>query len=305
VAMEAARDTAIHEKSTRERRRPEKPVSDPLCDGVRKFIVPLNLTDAYGPTFTIVECRSLHDIIRYAHEKAVLAMFEAGDITLEKGGASIHVVETMVPFHVNIIDLGGGLARGEKRRFVPPAAVLSTPFIALWEGIATPGLRWGPPPGAVNIGSVMSKYLIDQRSPRPLGMPNYAIISRDYLNLNARMDFHFVMIDGLCGLTSRSNYVRFRFKGGGTSKGQCKRRATLIASILEGEGFFTDVRGDLVNGTIQGVTAEHLTEKLVVLGRLLGFTRLLDAAMQSDEIVEEMVLAFQEGDYALSRFEDQ
>ena len=136
-------------------------------------------------------------------------------------------------------------------------------------------------------------------------MPNYAIISRDYLNLNARMDFHFVMIDALCGLTSRSNYVRFRFKGGGTSAGQCQRRAACIAGILEAEGFFTDVRGDLVNGTIQGVTAEHLAEKLVVLGRLLGFTRLLDAAMRTDEMVAEMVRAFQEGDFALTRFETQ
>lgn len=130
-------------------------------------------------------------------------------------------------------------------------------------------------------------------------MPNYAIISRDYFNLNARMDFHFAMIDSVCGLDSRSNYLRFRFKGGGTSIRQRQRRALCIAHILEEHSFYTDVQDDLINASLQGIPADIMTEKLVVLGRLLGFTRLLDAVMGDDRQVELVAKAFLEGDYAL------
>uniref|UniRef100_UPI004049FA94 hypothetical protein n=1 Tax=Dissulfurimicrobium sp. TaxID=2022436 RepID=UPI004049FA94 len=46
-----------------------------------------------------------------------------------------------------------------------------------------------------------------------MGYPNYVIISRDYMNLNARMDFYFVMIDTVCGLNPMANYLRFRLRG--------------------------------------------------------------------------------------------
>ncbi|MEJ2690132.1 MAG: PEP/pyruvate-binding domain-containing protein, partial [Deltaproteobacteria bacterium] len=278
----------------------KEPPSDPLLEAIRQLIVPLNLTDAFGPTFTIRECKSLHDIVRYVHEKGVLAMFEAGDQVLEKGGKAVHILESEVPFLVNIIDLGGGLRQEvEEKRRITPAAVLSLPFRALWDGIATPGLHWGPPPGGVNMGSVMSKWLTDHKSARPVGMPNYAIISRDYLNLNARMDFHFAMIDSVCGPDRRDNYLRFRFKGGGTVIKQRQRRAFCIARILEEHGFYTDVQDDLINASLQGMPAEMTTEKLVVLGRLLGFTRLLEAVMSDDLRVELVARAFLEGDYAL------
>lgn len=273
----------------------------PLCAELRQTILPLHLTDAYGPTFSIAECRSLHDIVRYVHEKAVLAMFHAGDEALEHGGMPVHMVASDVPFLVNIIDLGGGFMAGTPlRRRVPVEQIRSIPFLALWAGVTTPGVNWGPPPGGVNMGPVLSSWLTDHRSARPVGMPNYAIISRDYLNINARMDFHFTMIDTVCGADVRSNYARFRFKGGGTSRQQRLRRARCIALILEAHGFYTDVTGDLVNASIKEMDAEALGKCLTVLGRLLGFTRLLDAVMTGDDMIEHVSHAFLQGDYALS-----
>jgi pyruvate,water dikinase len=273
--------------------------ADPLTGELRELIVPLNLTDAFGPTFVIRECRSLHDIIRYVHEKAVLAMFNAGDAALEEGGVPVRILNSEVPFVVNLIDLGGGLAPEPRpRRQVDPSAILSVPFRALWQGIANPALHWGPAGGGA-LGSVMSSFLTDHRSARPVGLPNYAIISRDYLNLNARMDFHFTMIDAVCGLTPRSNYARFRFKGGGTGPAQRRRRALCIARILEAHGFYTDVRDDLVNGSLQGVSTASLTGKIEILGQLLGFTRLLDAVMRDDRMIDKVAQAFMEGDFEL------
>ncbi len=279
-----------------------KPSLPPLYQELQALVTALNLTDAYGPTFSILECRSLHDIVRFVHEKGVLAMFEAGDEMLEKNLAAVHAVDSPVPFFLSVIDMGGGLAptEGARRRRIPPETVISRPFQALWQGITTPGLHWGPPPGGAPMGSVMSSFLTDQKSERPIGMPNYCIVSRDYCNMNARMDFHFIMIDAVASPAARSNHIKFRFKGGGTSLERRRRRALCIGEIFENYGFLVDVREDLVNASLQGASREAIEEKLVMVGKILGFTRLLDAFMTDDAKITTVAEAFMAGDYALA-----
>ncbi len=274
-----------------------------VLEELKALTVKLNLTDAYGPTFSIMECRSLHDIVRYVHEKAVMAFFKAGDELLEETSGVVYKLESDIPFFLQIIDMGGGLVPElKKKRSVTPDEIRCRPFKALWKGISTPGLRWaGPPPVVGNVSSVVGRWMSDTRSQRPLGMPNYLIIARDYLNLNARMDFHFTMVDSLCGLDHRENHVKFRFKGGGTTLKQRNRRARAIGEILERADFFTDVKADLVNATFAYAPAEVIEEKLVIVGRLLGFTRLIDAAMYSDETPHLVADAFYEGDYELNK----
>ena len=279
---------------------PEIP-TDPVAANLYKLIVPLNLTDAYGPTFSIAECRTLHDLIRYIHEKAVLAMFEMGNATLENSLEAVRHLESDIPFIFSIIDLGGGLHfQSRPGRWIKPADIVSFPLHALWRGIADPKVNWGPPSGGVAMGSVMSRFLTDHKSARPVGLPNYAVVTRDYLNLNARMDFHFIMIDSICGIDSRSNYIRLRFKGGGTSALQRRRRVQCIAAILESSSFACDVSDDLVTADLKGAPQKVIEEKLSVLGRLLGFTRLLDAAMRTDETPRLAAEAFLSGNYQVS-----
>jgi pyruvate,water dikinase len=153
------------------------------------------------------------------------------------------------------------------------------------------------------MGAVMSNWITDQKSERPIGMPNYALVSRDYCNLNARMDFHFIMVDAVCGIDPRSNHIRFRFKGGGTDLGRRRRRAMAIAEIFEHYGFVADVREDLINAALQGAPREAIEEKLVVVGQVLGFTRLLDATMRDDATAHLAARSFIEGDFGLTRLE--
>jgi pyruvate,water dikinase len=285
--------------STPEKERVPEIPADPVAAELHNLIVPLHLTDAYGPTFSIAECRTLHDLIRYIHEKAVIAMFEMGDETLENSSESVRHLELEIPFFISIIDLGGGLLpQTRPGRWIKPADIVSFPLNALLDGVTDPKVNWGPPAGNVAIGSVMSRFLTDHKSARPVGLPNYAIITRDYLNLNARMDFHFIMIDSVCGIDSRSNYIRFRFKGGGTSGVQRRRRAQCISEILETSGFACSAEDDLVTADLKGAPQKILGEKLSMLGRLLGFTRLLDAAMQSDEAPKLAAENFLAGKYA-------
>jgi pyruvate,water dikinase len=125
------------------------------------------------------------------------------------------------------------------------------------------------------------------------------MVARDYMNLNARMEFHFAMIDTVCGRNPKENYIRFRFKGGATRMVQRERRAGFIAEVLQFYDFFTDARGDLVNGTITEMPQIDVEERLVMLGRLLGFTRLMDAVMHNDKSPKIMARAFIDGNYSL------
>ncbi|EPR44270.1 pyruvate phosphate dikinase PEP/pyruvate-binding protein [Desulfovibrio sp. X2] len=271
---------------------------------LRDLVEPLHLTDAYGPTFSIRECASLHDIVRYCHEKAVLAMFEAGDETLEEASSLVRRLDEDVPLHFLLIDLGGGLAPGHGKLRVRMRDVLCAPLLALCEGMDTPGLRWRVPPPTGSVSGLFVKGLTDKRGPRPLGEFNYAMISRDYLNLNARVEFHFAMIDTVCGRNPRENYVRFRFKGGGGEMAQRERRARSVAFVLEAYDFLADFEGDLVTGSLHDVPAETIRERLIMLGRLLGFTRLLDAAMTGDDMPGRLAQAFLDGDYGLRCLEE-
>lgn len=275
---------------------------------LRSLIVPLNLTDAYGPTFNERECRSLHDIIRYVHEKAVLAMFQAGDDVLEAAGGMLRRVELGVPFHVLAIDVGGGFRNGtpdggvRRRAGNRPARpamaedVVSVPFAALCEGLTTPGLAWGPPDGGVPAG-LLSRALLDGRGERPVGEFNYVLASRDYCNLNARVEYHFAMLDALCTDNPRENHIRFRFKGGGTGGARRARRITFMREVLSGAGFFTAAADDLLTASLAGEPAGVMRQRLVLLGRLLGYTRLLDAAMTDDDAPALFARAFLSGRY--------
>lgn len=284
----------------------EKILADfPESERLHNLIVHLNLTDAYGHAFSIMECRSVHDLIRYIHEMAVLTMFEAGDEITEEAGFYIHRLDGNINFHFLIIDMGGGLAPGLNNMKISTSDILSTPLLALWNGATTPGLRWNVPPPAVSLQGLFGRTITDASGPRPVGNSSYAIIAKDYLNLNARIDFHFTLIDTVCGRNSRDNYIRFRFKGGGTVLVQRERRTRLIAEILKAYDFFTDCKGDLVTGTIAEMSQGSTEERLVMLGKLLGFCRLMDAMMYNDETPKLMAQAFLDGDYSLERFQLQ
>ncbi len=276
----------------------------PLRERLRDLTVPLNLTDAYGPAFSISECRSLHDVIRYSHEMAVMAMFDAGDETLEGSFSLVRRLEGEIPLQIMVIDLGGGLVQDAPSPVIGIEHVVCAPLRALWRGALTPGLRWSAPPPNPNISGLFSKGLLDGRGPRPLGLPNYALAARDYVNVNARVEFHFAMIDAVCGPKARGNHVRFRFKGGGTEIVQRERRAQCVALILQEGGFFTDRRGDLVSASLSGATPESAEGALALLGKTLGFTRLLDASMRDENAPKRAAQAFFDGDYALASFKE-
>ena len=279
-------------------------VVPPERQKLRKMIVPLNLTDAYGPTFSRMECRSIHDIVRYTHEKAVLAMFDAGDIIMEEAGGLLRPLDIGVPFSFLVIDVGGGTRKVEKASLRQRLAlqnpltrkdILSLPLTALCEGLTTPGLNWHSGPDVDALPEIMSRAMFDTRGARPAGSFNYALAARDYLNLNARVEFHFAMLDTVCGKDSHANYIRFRFKGGGAGLERGHRRAIFLRHVFESNGFYTTVAADLITASLTGASKEVIYERLIMVGRLLGFSRFLDGVMTSDETPLLLAQAFLAG----------
>lgn len=266
---------------------------------VRELVLKLNLTDAYGPTFSILEAKSLHDMVRYAHEKAVMALFDAGDAIAEDTFSLVRRLREPAGLIFLIIDLGGGLAPGGRE--VEREDIRSAPLAALCRGMSAPGLRWGTPPPVAGLSGLVSRGMLDARSERPVGNPNYALIARDYLNLNARVDYHFVLVDCVCGPNPRENSLRFRFKGGGTSRVQRERRAVCVEEVLRREDFFTSRQGDMVTAFLTEIPREAMLAKVETLGRFIGFSRLLDAVMVSDAMPSRVAEAFLTGDYGLDR----
>jgi len=265
---------------------------------VRELVLPLNLTDAYGPTFSIMECQSLHDLVRFTHEKAVIALFEAGDAIAEETFSLVRRLKDDAGLAFLIIDLGGGLVPGRTAE-IGPESILCEPLAALCRGMSTPGLRWGKAPPIPGVTGLMSRSLLDARSERPVGNPNYALVARDYLNLNARVDYHFAMIDAVCGANPRENSIRFRFKGGGTAQIQRERRAVFVEAVMREEEFFTTRQGDMVTAVLTEGSRETIRVKMEMLGRFLGFSRLLDAVMINDDTPRRVAEAFLAGDYSL------
>ncbi len=76
-------------------------------------IAPLNLTDPRAPTFTAENCRTLHDLARFIHEKSYEEMFglgtEMGDLR-----AASYQLDVFLPIDLFIIDLGGGVKAAPK-----------------------------------------------------------------------------------------------------------------------------------------------------------------------------------------------
>jgi pyruvate,water dikinase len=279
------------------RARSDNPTS-PLHD----LLLALNLTDPLSLSFRARNCRSVHDIVRFTHEKAVAALFDLGDEAAGSGRHAAWRVDTEIPLHLSLLDLGGAVAltSRDKRTAVKPAEVQSIPFQALWRGICDSGVSWAGrnQVSASGFMSVMSASMADRGAAvRKLGSRNYIIVAPEYLNLNARLAYHFTMVDALVSEVSENNYVNFRFRGGGAGAMRRDLRARFLKEVLLQQNFHVDRRGDLVTAWLRRYPRETSEAKLTMLGTLMACARQLDMLLESQASVDHYVGRFLQGDY--------
>lgn len=285
----------------------DTPVYEHLRNMAR-WIVPLNLTNPSDPGFSPKGCRTVHDIMRYLHEKSYAEMFRISDLATDRGGVAVKLDTPKIPLDLFVIDLGGGFRNvPEDARKVRTDQIASLPFSALLRGMMRDDLT-AMAPRPVDLGGFFSVFTRQMLSPPNLdterfGDKSYAIVSDKYLNFSSRVGYHYSIVDAYCGLTETKNYINFEFKGGAADDVRKNRRTRAISAILTTFGFFTDVKADRVTARINKRKDEVIEDMLDHLGRLLLFTRQMDMLMDTDQAVDDMVRCYLDGDYCLdSRF---
>jgi pyruvate,water dikinase len=256
-------------------------------------IAPLHLIDPQAPDFTPEGCNSVHDVIRFIHEKAVEELMDLPRFVKRFKGVQIFTLVSDVPLGLKILDLGGGIDPEARGNQLLPEQIRSLPMQALWQGIAGPGV-WSTEPVPVDFKGMMSS-LTKTWAETPGTMIsgfNLAVISQTYMNLHLRLGYHFNLVDARMEPESQRNHIYFRFVGGVTDLTRRSRRAQLLAKILSQYHFKVDTKGDLVVAKVLHLPQEDMKARLRLLGRLIGFTRQLDIQLRNDEDIPEFVEAF-------------
>jgi len=266
---------------------------------VLNFIAPLELVDPAAENFIPEGCRSMHDIIRFCHEKAVQSMFSTARPGTGRG--SLKLVADL-PLDVFLFDVGGGIA-AEKQESgnVRFDEITSVPFLALWRGLAHPDVQWKQKP--FDWDAYDKIELAGGIPPKrdSFAFASYAVIGSDYLHFNIRFGYHFTIVDVLCGGSAVENYCLLRFAGGGGDFDHRSLRIDFITSILEQLEFTVEKKGDMLEGRLSGLESGAMQYKLDMLGRLLGATKLMDMVLEDEQMVILCVDDFFNGRYSFSR----
>ena len=265
-----------------------------LLSRLLKRISRLNLLDPHDPNFTPAGCNTMHDLIRFIHEKAVDEVIQLGQSRRRDVDHQAKRLVFDIPLGLVVLDIGGGIDAQAGQQEVTLEQIVSVPMRAFLRGLMERGM-WNTEPMAVDFGSFMSSltrtFSSQLASPAQVGQ-NLAVISRQYLDLNLRLGYHFNIIDAYIAENPNDNYAYFRFLGGVTDAVRRSRRAKFIAEILERFNFRVEIHGDLVVGRIKKLEQAQMEDKMWLLGCLVGYTRQLDVRMHSEQHLDEYVEDF-------------
>ena len=260
-------------------------------------IAPLALRDPTAPEFTAKACRSYHDIIRYAHEMALTELSNPGGFGLGKlsrRGEHTWELDLEIPLDLLVIDIGGGVRGGRKKRRIAPSALTCRPLSRVLEALARPGV-WARAPAGMDLAGFMASATRSMTLTAPAaGIPqrNLAIVSDRYMNLSLKLGYHFNVVDAYLGNSRENSHVLFRFVGGVTELVRRTRRAKLLSEILAHYDFSVTRSGDLVLARLVSATPALVEERLLMVGRLIGFSRQLDILLHDDDTADRLLADF-------------
>ncbi len=281
--------------SLRDREKEENRPIFSMLKQLIKLACHLSLVDPDSPDFRPEGCRSFHDIIRFCHETSMREMFSLGS----KGsitGKGTKRLKDGLPLVFYVLDVGGGIKdEAEGLEEISIENISSVPMQAFWKGLTDPSIKWtevehfawGDYDNIMLAGGVVSKDSAQ--------LSSYAVVARDYMNLNVRFGYHFVQINALCTENSQANYITFRFSGGGGAPEGRLLRTQFLIHILRRLGFEAESTGELVDGKISQVPEDDVKKILKELGRLVGATRLMDMYLKPEIDVEALAEEFLRG----------
>lgn len=269
-------------------KQPTSPIlNSPVHETLKKaasHITPLNLLDPDSLDFKPANCRTLHDITRFAHEKSVQEMFNFGK-NQSFAPMTGKQLKTSVAMQWWVLDIEDGFKNPVSGKTVGLDNIQSIPMLAVWEGIVA--VPWEGPPRMDKSG-FMSVLLQATANPNlepslstDYALKNYFMISRNFCHLQSRFGFHFTEVEALVGERTPENYARFQFKGGAADLPRRKMRAEFIAEILREFAFECDVKEDALFARIDDLEKEFMSNRLRIVGYMLMHTRQLDMVMSN------------------------
>lgn len=254
-------------------------------------VLPLNLLNPQDESFAPEYCRTLHDVVRFAHEYSMREMFRLSESDLE-GDLELVDLETNLPLKVRVLDLGGGLKRGFRRK-VKPQQILSVPFKAFYQGLTA--MRWpqAKPAGVQSLASIFvsTEEDVAQGASRWQDQ-SYAALSKNYMNFSIRLGYHLSTVESYISDQVNDNYITFHFKGGGSTPERRERRTRLIADIIDHIDIHCRRKGDLIEARVAKYPPGEMARRLTLLGKLTVYTKQLDMVLFSEGIVDWYVKDF-------------
>ena len=258
-------------------------------------ITPLNLTEPDSPSFKPSSCRTLHDITRFCHEKALAEMLRLGSRHghRDKSAKQLYVVGQPSQWWVVNVDDGFREGADLSTPFIRIEDIVSEPMQAIWSGMTA--VPWQGPPavslrgfGSIIAQSAMNPQL-DPAVRSNLSGRNYFLVTRNYCNLSVRLGYHFAHAEASFSDLLAESYVNFSFQGGAADEVRRRRRVRLLAEELESIGFRVELRGDAMTARIEKRPIPYLRERLKVLGYLLIHTRQMDMVMHDESRVARFI----------------
>ncbi|MDD5758902.1 MAG: PEP/pyruvate-binding domain-containing protein [Desulfobulbaceae bacterium] len=307
LALDANGDSAIYEgqvTSILAQRRREEMKMDELYEYRRqkyllRHIAPLNLINPLEDEFVPEKCRTLHDVLRFIHEKSVQTIIESSS-SGSGGLKALKKLDLPVAAGLQVLDLGDGL-NPVTTDTVTADQVRSLPMQAIIEGLTTPG-AWHTEAITMEVGDMVGSMMrVGDLTAGGTNMAarNIAVISAEYVNLAMRFGYHFNLIDSYCTERAANNHVYFRFVGGAADMTKRSRRINLIDQVLKEFGFLSKAKGDLIIARLSHIKQEEVLASLRMAGRLIAFMRQLDAVLRNDAQIEIYAKRFLEGNYDL------
>ena len=253
----------------------------------------LNVIRPNDPAFVPENCNTLHDIIRFIHQKAIEEIFSELKGTGHKQDIGLKL-KTKIPLSIGMIYLDRDPAQFAGRRWIPDDHIGSPPMQAFWNGVLDEGWPSTPVPADLKGFLAVVGTNIQEGHLPEFSESSYAFISDEFMMLNLRMGYHFSTIEALATKEPAENYIRMQFKLGGAPLERRVRRIWLICELLSRMGFENSNVADYLDSTVAYIDHESVMARLRLLGRVTVLTKQLDMSLSSDARAQWCLDAFSE-----------
>jgi len=254
---------------------------------VLDLVAPLNLLDPGSQDFIPENCKTLHDITRFSHEKSVVEMFRFGqDFQFSKRASK--QLKYRVPMKWFFVNLDDGFTHEVKGKYVTMGDIACDPVHALWEGFVAVPWEGPPPVDAAGLLHIVAHSTVNRNIAHvdeEYAQGNYFMISKHYMCLSSRFGYHFCTVEALVDERENENYVSFQLKGGAAEQDRRARRARFVAEVLENYNFRVERQGDEMRAVYAKGPMDVMLDRLRVIGYLLMHTRQLDMVMTNESLV--------------------